>query len=160
MDNLTDENIVLRKLNENDRDLFIKLRIDFFMDYFDLDETEKRKIENNLRVYFDEHINKGDFVGLVAEYNGNTASSVYLVITDKPANPHFMEGKTGTLLNVFTYPDYRKKGLAQKLIMEILKEAREKGVGYIDLLATDAGYPLYKKLGFNESKDKSMWLKL
>jgi GNAT superfamily N-acetyltransferase len=54
-----------------------------------------------------------------------------LLITEKPAIPHFTNGKTGTLINVFTYPEYRKKGIAKKLITEIIKEAKEKGVGLI-----------------------------
>jgi len=160
MENTNEENVVLKRMNENDKELFVKLRMDFFLEYYHLEETEKRQIEQSLRRYFDDHINKGDFIGLFAEYNGNIASSVYLAIVDKPPNPHFMDGKTGTLLNVFTYPAYRKKGLAQKLVTEIVNEAKEKGVKYFDLMATDAGYPLYKKLGFTESKDKNMCLKI
>jgi GNAT superfamily N-acetyltransferase len=83
-----------------------------------------------------------------------------LLITDKPAIPGFIGGKTGTLMNVFTYPEYRKKGIAKRLIKEIIKEAKEKEVGFIDLMATEAGYNLYKHLGFNDSKDKGMWLKI
>jgi len=152
--------MTFRKLNENDRDLFITLRMDFFLDYYDLSETEKKQIEDNLKKYFTEHINKDDFIGMIAECNGNIASVVYLIITEKPANPNFIDGKTGTIMNVFTYPEYRKKGIAKKLIKEIIKEAKEKGVGYVDLMATEAGYSLYKKLGFNDSKDKGMWIKI
>jgi len=160
MDNLSDENIVLRKLNENDKELFIKLRMAYFLDYYDISEDEMLQIKNNLNKYFDKHINKDDFIGMIAEYNGNIASVVYMIIAEKPANPHFIDGKTGTLMNVFTYPEYRKKGIAQKLIKEIINEAKERGVGYIDLMATDAGYSLYKNLGFNDSKDKGMWKKI
>jgi len=159
-ENKNEDDIVFRKLNESDKNLFIKLRMDFFMDYYDLNETEIKQIEDNLEIYFNEHINKDDFIGMVAEYNGKIASVVYLIITDKPANPNFMDGKTGTIMNVFTYPEYRRKGMAKELIKEIVKEAKERGVGYIDLMATDAGYGLYKHLGFNDSKDKGMWLKV
>jgi GNAT superfamily N-acetyltransferase len=31
-------------------------------------------------------------------------------------------------MNVFTYPEYRKKGIAKKLIKEIIKEAKDKGM--------------------------------
>jgi len=157
---LTEKSIIFRKLNENDKDLFIKLRMDFFLDYYNLNETEIKQIKNSLDKYFNEHINQNDFIGMVAEYNGNIASVVYLIITDKPANPNFIDGKTGTIMNVFTYPEYRRKGLAKKIIKEIIKQAKEKGVGYIDLMATEAGYDLYKRLGFNDSKDKGMWLKI
>jgi len=158
--NLAEENIVLKKLNENDMDLFINLRMDFFLDYYTIDETEKIQIENNLKKYFNEHINKDDFIGMYAEYNGKIASVAYMIISEKPANPNYIDGKTGTLMNVFTYPEYRRKGLAKRLVNEIIKEAKEKGVGFIHLMATEAGYNLYKHLGFNDSKDKGMWLKI
>jgi hypothetical protein len=41
IDKLIEENIVFRKLNENDMDLFISLRLDFFMDYYNIEEPEK-----------------------------------------------------------------------------------------------------------------------
>jgi len=63
-------------------------------------------------------------------------------------------------LNVYTFPEYRKKGIAKKLIEEIIKEAKLFGVDRIDLKATEAGYNLYKKIGFREDKDKSMGLKI
>jgi hypothetical protein len=43
MDTVTVENVIFRKLNENDNDLFINLRMDFFMDYYTIEETEKKK---------------------------------------------------------------------------------------------------------------------
>jgi GNAT superfamily N-acetyltransferase len=151
MDKLIEENIVFRKLNENDMGLFISLRLDFFMDYYNIEEPEKKQIENSLKNYFNEHINKNDFIGIIAEYNGIITSVAYLLITEKPAIPHFINGKTGTLINVFTYPEYRKKGIAKKLINEIIKEAKEKGVGFIELMSTEAGYYFFKNLGFNNS---------
>jgi GNAT superfamily N-acetyltransferase len=80
----------------------------------------------------------------------------YLAISEKPANPGFINGKTGTLLNVYTYPEYRKKGIAAKLIKEIINEAKKLDVKIIDLKATEAGFKLYKKSGFKESKYKCM----
>ena len=64
------------------------------------------------------------------------------------------------LMNVYTFPEYRKRGIAKKLIEKIIKEAKLKGINFIDLMATEVGYNLYKNLGFNDSKDKSMNLKI
>jgi len=155
------ENIVFRKLNENDMELFINLRLDFLIDCFNsINDADKNDIKNNLKSYFNKHINNDDFVGFVGEYNGNIASTAYLIISEYPANPNLINGKIATLLNVYTLPEYRKKGIAKKLIEEIIKEAKLMGVCRIDLKATEAGYNLYKKLGFQEDKDRSMGLKI
>ncbi|WP_461257241.1 GNAT family N-acetyltransferase, partial [Treponema sp. R80B11-R83G3] len=93
-------------------------------------------------------------------YNGNVVSVAYLIISEYPSNPNLINGKVGTLLNVYTFPEYRKKGIAKKLIEEIIKEAKLIGVSGIDLKATEVGYNLYKKLGFNEDNEKGMRLKI
>jgi len=160
MNNNIKENVVFRKLNENDRDLFVSLRIIFLKDCFNdkLNDTNKEQIENSLKIYFDEHIRKNDFIGIVGEYNGNIVSTAYLFIFDYPVNPNLINGKVGRLLNVYTFPEYRKKGIAKILIEEIIKEAKSIGVNRINLNATEAGYNLYKILGFKEDTDKPMEL--
>jgi hypothetical protein len=43
-----------RKLNTDDKNLFIKLRFEYFlMSDFDISEFEKNEIKNNLAKYFD-----------------------------------------------------------------------------------------------------------
>ena len=62
-------------------------------------------------------------------------------------------GKRAHLMNVYTNSQYRRKGIAYKMVQMLIKEAREKGVTEISLDATDLGRPLYKKLGFVESEE-------
>ena len=71
-----------------------------------------------------------------------------------------LEWKIGTLLNVYTYPEYRKNGIATDVIKMIIEEAKKQNVSIINLLATENGENVYKKLGFLETEDKSMRLKL
>jgi ribosomal protein S18 acetylase RimI-like enzyme len=162
MEKLTENDIIFRKLNKNDKELFVNLRIQFLMDCFDvINESEKIQIKNNLNLYFDEHINKNDFIGMIAVYNGNIVSTAYLIILDYPANPNLISGKAGTLLNVYTFPEYRRKGIVKKLLEEIIKEAKLIGINSIDLKATEDGYNLYKKIGFKDDDNyKGMILKM
>jgi ribosomal protein S18 acetylase RimI-like enzyme len=127
---------------------------------FKFNENVKLELENNLNSYFDGHIQKNDFIGIIGEYEQNIVSVAYLVISDMPANPNWLNGKSGTLLNVYTYPKYRNKGIATELIKEIIKEAKKLNIKSIDLSATKAGINIYKKLGFNESEYTSMSIKI
>jgi len=54
------------------------------------------------------------------------------------------------VLNVLTYPQYRKMGYATKIMNFIIEEAKNHDVSYIELSASELGKPLYKKLGFLE----------
>lgn len=65
-------------------------------------------------------------------------------------SPSFITGKTGTVLNVYTKPEYRKKGYAKKLITVMLEGAKTEGVSIIEFKATEDGYSLYKSVGFED----------
>lgn len=82
-----------------------------------------------------------------------------MLIVEKPANPSFITGKTGTLLNVFTKPEFRRKGIANKLLNMAIEDAKNMDLSFIDLHATKEGYPLYLKNGFGEEKSEYVPMK-
>jgi ribosomal protein S18 acetylase RimI-like enzyme len=49
---------------------------------------------------------------------------------------------------MYTIPSYRGRGLADRLLQELIADAKRAGVGKIRLSATADGYPLYKRFGF------------
>lgn len=151
----------LRKVNIDDLELLIKLRIDYLIeDRGSILPEEKEKIEEQLRQYLPNHFSDDTFIGVIAESNNEVMCVAYLAISEKPANPAFITGKTGTLLNVLTYSQYRRQGLATKVIYRIIEEAKQCGVSSIDLSATNDGKPLYEKIGFHVSKYTAMRLKI
>jgi GNAT superfamily N-acetyltransferase len=155
--NIEKEELKFRKLNKEDKDLFVKLRFEYFaMSNFNINEFEKNELKNNLTKYFDENIGNNDFLGMICEYRKEIISVAYLAINRKPPNPNFVNGKTGTLLNVFTYPEYRNQGIATELLKRIIEKARKENINVISLSSTKDGEKLYKKLGFKESEYKEM----
>ena len=159
--NIDNKNLVYRKLCNNDMELFIKLRLDFINEFHkDVDVTEKEKIQKSLKDYFERHIKINDFIGIICEYNEKVISAAYLIIGEWPANRAFINGKIATLLNVYTYPEYRRNGIGTNVIKIIIEEAKKQNISIINLLATEDGENIYKKIGFIETEDKSMRLKL
>jgi GNAT superfamily N-acetyltransferase len=61
--------------------------------------------------------------------------------------------------NVYTAPDWRRRGLARALIEQVLADCRARGVAYATLAATADGVALYRALGF-ASKEDEMTLRL
>jgi predicted acetyltransferase len=49
---------------------------------------------------------------------------------------------------MYTKPEYRRKGIAIKILDILVKESNNKGITAISLEATDMGRPLYEKYGF------------
>ncbi len=150
----------IRKAVPDDMDKLIKLRIDYLTtDMGSLKAEDEAVIKSQLVNYIIRNLNQ-TFIAYFAEVDKKVVSTAFLAISEKPANPRFITGKTGTLLNVLTYPEYRRKGLASKVILSIIKEARQLGVSYIELSATEEGKPVYEKLGFSEIKSKYTAMRL
>ena len=62
-------------------------------------------------------------------------------------------GKRAHLMNVYTDPARRREGIAAKMVSMLIEEAWNKGITEISLDATEAGRPLYRKLGFRDSHE-------
>ena len=99
--------------------------------------------------YYTKHLNK-DLMVYVARDEEDIVACAFLLIVEKPMSPSFITGKTGTVLNVYTKPEYRKKGYAKKLMTMMLEGVKAQGLSVIELKATEDGYSLYKSVGFED----------
>ena len=135
-------------------DELVKMRIAYMLD--DYDSISEEKIEGmkeQLPGYFEEHLGK-DLIAFVAEEEGNVVATALLLIVNKPANPKFIKGRVGEVLNVYTKTEFRRRGIARKLMEQLIACGREKELDLIELSATGEGYGLYKKIGFEEKKNE------
>lgn len=69
---------------------------------------------------------------------------------------HNPTGKKAYIMNMYTSPDYRRKGIAYKTLDLLVSSAKEKGISAISLEATDMGRPLYEKYGFIKMDEEMM----
>ena len=67
---------------------------------------------------------------------------------------HNPTGKKAYLMNIYTSPEYRRKGIAYKTLDLLIKATREKGINHITLEATAMGRPMYEKYGFTKMNDE------
>ncbi len=73
------------------------------------------------------------------------ASMVYVIFMPTFSHP---TGKRAHLMNVYTNQNYRRQGIGVKMVQSLIDEAKSRGCTEIGLDATQAGKPLYEKLGF------------
>ena len=148
--------------NNSDIAELIRLRIAYIMDdYGSISEDDQHAMEVQLPNYFERKLGK-DLIAFVARADGQMVATAYLLIIEKPANPSMQNGLVGEVLSVFTEKEYRGQGISTRLMNNLVKYAKENRLCYIDLKATEEGYSLYKKIGFEErnQKYKDMRLKL
>ena len=135
----------------------------FRLDYIEADiggvkEEERDIIEERLPIYYSEHLGK-DFFVYMAKDGDAPVGCCFLLVTEKPSNVHFLRGLTGTVLNVYVKPEYRRRGIAKHLMNNLLDDAKEKELDYVELKSTDDGYQLYRSLGFDDEKTEYFRMK-
>lgn len=139
--------IQIDKATPNDIDLLIRLRVDFILDEAKtLEDIEG--LRENLRGYYSMHIPDGSLVAYIARESGEVCSTAFLGIHGIPPRSADMPCWMGTIYNVYTYPEFRRKGYATQVLRALLEQTESLGLATVDLLATDEGKPLYEKLGF------------
>ena len=142
--------MIFDKATIEDIGVLTDLRIAYLNEDLGVISNENLELmQASLPSYYEKHLNK-DLMAYVARDEMDIVSCAFLLIVEKPMSPSFITGKTGTVLNVYTKPDYRKKGYAKKLITTMLEDAKAEGLSIIGLKATEDGYSLYKSVGFED----------
>ncbi len=67
---------------------------------------------------------------------------------------HNPSGKKAYIMNMYTAPEYRRRGIAYQTLDFLVKAAKERGISQISLEATDMGKPLYERYGFVKMEDE------
>ncbi len=114
-----------------------------------LSEREAESIRRQLPAYFENHLNR-DLFAYVIRKNEEIAACAFLLVVEKPMSPSFPNGRTGTVLNVYTSPAYRKRGYAGTILNRLLDDAKKKQLSVIELKSTEDGYALYRSNGFTD----------
>lgn len=146
------------KSGEEDKDSFVKLRIELFDELGERDEKiTEAELKRELESYYLEHINK-DFFCWFAEIDGKVIGVASMCMFCRIPYYQNPVGLEGYILNVFTLPQYRKNGAASRLVKEIIDFSRKGSIKRLWLNASDAGRKIYKTLGFSDSYENQMEL--
>lgn len=136
---------------KEDIDMLMGIRLEMLRKVNELsdDYVFSEELIANSKRYFLE----GNQTTSIALKNGKVvacASMSYIEMMPTFLHP---TGNRAHLMNVYTNADYRRKGVARKLVQMLIDEAKGKGVTEISLDATDLGRPLYETLGFCASDE-------
>ena len=146
--------MIVEKANIEDVTLLTELRLAYLKeDYGELSKNDIEIISRDLPGYFKKNLNRTLFCYLIRE-GEEIAACAFLLVVEKPMSPAFITGRTGTVLNVYTKPQYRYKGYAKEIMNKLLSDAEEKNLSVVELKATEDGYGLYQSVGFVDEVSK------
>lgn len=144
----------VEKAGIDDIDALVKMRLDFLLeDNGSLNDSDVIAIKKDLPEYYKSHINNDLYIFVVREEQ-TIVSCAFLLVIEKPMSPSFINGRTGTVLNVYTCPANRHRGYAKMIMETLLAKAKKLQLSVVDLKATEDGYHLYRSVGFADDCSK------
>lgn len=109
--------------------------------------------------YLKKAIPEGSFRSWLACDNVRVVAGGAVVIVPWPAHAYDLECRRATILNVYTEPEYRRRGIARQIMETMIRWCREEGFARVSLHASDYGRPLYESLGFVDSNEMRLNLR-
>jgi GNAT superfamily N-acetyltransferase len=139
----------IRRAQETDLDLLVRLRLTFLSEIRDVEPAEIRvQIQEGTRAFIDEHHRSGQLLTWIAEDEGQTLGIVSVVLHDVP--PLLEDGRTKEdyVINEYVIPSARGRGVGRQLLQAALESAQVLGVRQFRLVATPDGASMYRSEGF------------
>ncbi len=142
--------IEYRKLEIKDLDEFIRIRINQLREE---GATEDIDLKPALLDFYNRHLSDGTFVSYLAVDGDKIVGTSGMSFVEKP--PYFgcPSGKLGLLSSMYTDPNYRRQGIAKKLLSLVVDAARDYGCGAVQITASDMGVLLYTDFGFVKNEN-------
>jgi GNAT superfamily N-acetyltransferase len=147
---LDQENAVTyHKAGLGDLQNLIEMRIAFAIELTGVHPPESiTALSERLKVYFKKVIRNNTAIFYLARSNNQVVGIGGLVIREQPSNFINPSGKVGYLLNMYTVPSFRRKGICAEILNLLVEEANKTGIKAFELHATKEGELVYKQHGF------------
>lgn len=151
----------VRRATAADAGVLARHRAEMFRDMRRLSDDLHDTLIEASRAYFTRAIADGSYVGWVAELDDRSREIVggaglelrELLPRPDETGGRLVRGPQGSILNVFTERAWRRRGVADALMRELLRWCRANGIASLVLHASDDGRPLYEKLGFTPTNE-------
>jgi GNAT superfamily N-acetyltransferase len=94
-----------------------------------------------------------EYLAWLAVQENEVVAGAGLWLMDWPPHMVGSSRRRGNVLNVYTEPQFRRRGLARRLIEAALEWCRENKIDVVILHASPEGRALYESLGFQASNE-------
>ena len=141
------EEIVYRRADVADVPALVELRAAFLDEVAGADPADPA-LREALTRYFSAAVPNGEFIAFLAVADNHVIASSGLVYHRHPPSPRNLQGLEAYVMNMYTVPDWRGRGIAAALLKELAAVARQSNCCRIRLHAFPAAVSLYARAGF------------
>jgi GNAT superfamily N-acetyltransferase len=153
------ENILIRSASPADIPEILRQRRRMYEDMHYIGAQTLDAMASLSSAYLKTAMADGSFRAWLAANGDRVVAGSAVVISPWPAHPYDLECRRATILNVYTDPEYRRRGIARTLMQTIIDWCRREGFPRVTLHASDDGRHLCESLGFEPSNEMRLNLR-
>lgn len=127
------------------------MRIEMLCEEKALSNSQKTLIEENTQQFLVDEMTNKSLISWIALNSQNIVSMGCINFFSFPPNDWCPNGKTAYIGNVYTLPNFRKKGIGSNIVFHLIEEAKLYQCQRILLNTTEMGRSLYEMHGFEDS---------
>lgn len=143
--------IRVREITAEEVDLLTTYRLAYLTEMQgERNEEYQQKLKSDLNRYFSEALAEDRIFAFLAEQENEALSFGAMVIKKIPGDFNQSSYLEGDILNMYTVPFARRKGISAMILQELVNEAHNRGISKISLHTSKDGEKLYRKFGFAE----------
>ena len=148
-------NLIYKKATIEDIDILTETRIEVLKAANKLsDDADMSEVKEQSYNYYKKALRDGTHIAYLVFDKSRFAGAGGVSFFQVMPTYHNPSGKKAYIMNMYTYPDYRRMGIAYKTLDMLISDTKCKGITSISLEATAMGRPLYEKYGFVKMNDE------
>ena len=151
---MTNSDITIRGATRSESAIILHHRRSMFRDMGEGTVEELDRMVEVARPWVARALGDGSYRHWLAiDESGRAAGGGGVLLSPWPANPHDPCTERAVILNVYTEPEFRRRGVAREVMAAILGWVKAYGLRGVNLHASDEGRRLYEKLGFQATNE-------
>lgn len=143
------ETITYHRADTTDIGLLADARIAFLTEFWGpQDEAVTAKLRTELLRYFADTLPNENYICWYAMCNNEFAGIGGMAVSRKPGSFRAPDGRSGYIMNMYTVPEFRRRGIGRAILEKLMESGRQAGITFFELHAAEQGVSLYRKNGF------------
>jgi GNAT superfamily N-acetyltransferase len=153
------DTITIRPTRQDELPIVLYHRRQMFIEMGDNDVRALDEMERASQTIFGDALRDGTYRGWFAEADGNVVAGGGVLLVRFQPSPREPRATRPFIINVYTERAFRRRGLARRIMQEMVAWCRSQGYAGVSLHATDEGRPLYASMGFLPTNEMRLRLR-
>jgi GNAT superfamily N-acetyltransferase len=153
------ENWIIRPTRSDELSIVLHHRRQMYIDMGTTDVPMLDEIERASHEVFGDALRSGTYRGWFAEANGQVIAGGGVLLLAFQPGPREPRPVRPFIVNVYTEPAYRRRGVARRMMEVMVEWCRAQGYAGVTLHASDHGRRLYESMGFLPTNEMRLKLR-